>query len=101
MLRTITRQMLTSGHKVAAGSQRIAASPFVGSQRAYSVSATDPNDPDDNASFFEMVSLFYEKGKHCALMTQSDKMSLVCMHTCVCEVSFSSTVHVTRETVST
>ncbi|KAK2174181.1 hypothetical protein NP493_819g01029 [Ridgeia piscesae] len=65
MLRTITRQMLTSGHKVAAGSQRIAASPFVGSQRAYSVSATDPNDPDDNASFFEMVSLFYEKAvKH-------------------------------------
>ena len=62
MLRTITRQVLGSGHKVAAQSQRIAVSPFVGSQRAYSVGVTDPNDPDDNASFHEMVSLFYEKG---------------------------------------
>ncbi|KAI0239131.1 Glutamate dehydrogenase 1, mitochondrial [Lamellibrachia satsuma] len=65
MLHAIARQMLTSGHKVAAGSHRVAASPFVGSQRAYSVSPIDPNDPDDNASFFEMVSLFYEKAmKH-------------------------------------
>ena len=62
MLRTVTRQVLGSGHKVAAQSQRVAVSPFVGSQRAYSVGVTDPNDPDDNASFHEMVSLFYEKG---------------------------------------
>ena len=65
MLRTITRQVLGSGHKVAAESHRVAVSPFVGSQRAYSVGVTDPNDPDDNASFFEMVSLFYEKGMLC------------------------------------
>ena len=79
MLRAITRQMLTSGHKVAAGSHRVAASPFVGSQRAYSVSPIDPNDPDDNASFFEMVTLFYDKGKSCAVITWLNcRMILVC-----------------------
>ena len=28
----------------------------------YSIGVTDPNDPDDCATFFEMVELFYDKG---------------------------------------